>query len=111
MDNRLDHLLARYREATAQPDPLPTLEQDVWRTIRLAEDADQPCGRFEQLLVILFQPRHRFASLAAAILLGLFLGSGGWPGGEQSRTLPAEALHFDVFSSQYNALLPARSVF
>ena len=104
--DRLDRLLLGYLNQSAKYDLcLNHLESDVWRKINLRK-ADSPVGAFEQVLAFIFQPRHRFAPVTAAMLIGLIAGNMiTITSQSETQVSYASTLNFEVFSPSSQHLI------
>ena len=102
-DQKLDHLLARRREAPLPPLPA-TFQQDVWREVRRRKhEAGEPHGAwFDWLLEPLFKPAMTVAALAFALVLGVGLGTTA--SADSRNTQTRLALDLQVFGSSSPAL-------
>lgn len=98
----LDEWLAFLFRQPVKTQSVASLQQDVWRKIRLAEAQERPGNWFEGLLYWLFAPRHQFATVTAAVLLSVVLGFTA-PGTAPANAsaLSASALGLNIYSPSY----------
>lgn len=98
----LDEWLAFLFRQPVKTQTIASLQQDVWRKIRIAEAEERPSNWFEGLLYSLLAPSHQFATVTAVVFLSVALGFTA-PGAKpaSASSLTAQALGLDIYSSSY----------
>ncbi len=99
--NLLDEWLTAYFHRDVKIQSTGSLQNDVWRKVRLLE-AEQPVNWFEQLLSVFLAPERQFASVLAVMVVSIALGFSGQPYSAMAADMPAKALGFEVFSPLYS---------
>ncbi len=99
--NLLDQWLAVYFHRQVKTQSIGSLQNDVWRKIRLIE-SEQPENWFERLLAVFLAPERQFASVMAVLVVSIALGFSGQPYSAMAAGMPAKALGFEVFSPLYS---------
>lgn len=98
----LDEWLAFLFRQPVKTQNIASLQQDVWRKIRIAESEERPSNGFESLLYWLFAPRHQFATVAAVVFMSVALGfTAPETATASASSLSAKALGLEVYSSSY----------
>ncbi len=97
----LDEWLAVFFRQPVHIQTTTSLEQDVWRRIRIAESNESPENWFEQILYMVLAPRRQLATAAIMVFLGIGLGFAAPENISTNSSLSVKALGLDIYSSSY----------
>lgn len=99
--NLLDEWLAAYFHRDVQTQSVGSLQNDVWRKIRLLE-SERPENWFERLLFTFLAPQRQLVTVMAVMMISVALGFTGQPYPAMAADSSAKSLGLEVFSASYS---------